>query len=104
MSNMTVHRTYAGHQARYELREGGALVCALTYGGDADEPAAWKILLPGPGGTEDLYGTERFLRPDARQLQAWLTPITGPAHAAELTAAVDAQPPLTSAWERDDSS
>ena len=39
--------------------------CVLTYATDPDEPATWKILLPGPGGTEDLYGTERFPDPDA---------------------------------------
>jgi hypothetical protein len=27
---MTVERTHAGHQTRYELRDGAALVCALT--------------------------------------------------------------------------
>jgi hypothetical protein len=32
----------------------------LTYTADQDEPATWKILQPGPGGTEDLYGTQRF--------------------------------------------
>ena len=33
--------------------------------------AIWKILLPGPDGTEDLYGTHMFADPDAAQLQAW---------------------------------
>jgi hypothetical protein len=97
---MTVERTYAGHVTRYELRDGAALVCVLTFGGPEGEPAVWKILLPGPGGTEDLYGTERFLTPDAHHLRAWLTPIVGAGNAAKLTAAVDAEPPLTSAWER----
>jgi len=46
----------------------------LAYTADPDEPATWKILLPGPSGTEDLYGTQRFLDPDAAQLQAWLSP------------------------------
>jgi hypothetical protein len=96
---MSVERTHAGHQTRYALRDGAALVCALTFGGPAGEPAAWKILLPGPGGTEDLYGTERFLRPDARQLRAWLSPIVGAGNAAELAGAVDGEPPLTSAWD-----
>jgi hypothetical protein len=97
---VTVERTQAGHRTRYELRDNAALRCVLTYGGPGIEPAAWKILLPGPGGTEDLYGTEQFLTPDARQLQAWLSPIVGARHAAELADAVDADPPLTSGWER----
>jgi hypothetical protein len=65
-----------------------------------NDPATWKILLPGPGRTEDLYAAERFLAPDARQLRAWLAPIVGAGHAGELTDAVDAEPPLTAAWER----
>ena len=97
---MTVERTRAGHQTRYELRDGATLVCALTFGGPENEPASWKVLLPGPGSTEDLYATERFLTPDARRLRAWLAPIVGAGHAAELTDAVDAEPPLTASWER----
>ena len=96
---MTVERTHAGHQTRYELRDGAALVCALTFGGPEIEPTAWKILLPGPGGTEDLFATRRFLTPDAEQLRAWLTPLVGIEHAAELTDAVDAGPPPMSSWE-----
>jgi|ERR1700683_646394 len=65
-----------------------------------DEPATWKILLPGPGGTEDLYGTQRFPDPGAARLQAWLSPIIGSAHAAELARAVDAAPPPAAAWIR----
>jgi len=48
--------TGAGHQTRYELRDEAGLSCVLTYHADPDEPATWKILLPGPGGAEDLYG------------------------------------------------
>jgi hypothetical protein len=95
---MTVMRTQAGHATRYELRDGATLVCVLIYGGPEIEPATWKILLPGPGGTEDLYGTEQFRTPDARQLQAWLSPLVGARHAAELAGAVDDEPPLTSDW------
>jgi hypothetical protein len=73
-------------------------VCALTLGGPEGESATWKILLPGTGGTEDLYATERFRTPGAPQLRAWLTPIVGAGHAAELTGAVEAGPPLTSGW------
>ena len=62
---MTVQRTHIGHQTRYELRDAGVLSCVLTYGGAEIEPAVWKILLPGPDGTEDLYGTDRFLAPTA---------------------------------------
>ena len=70
----------------------------LTYTADPDEPAIWKILLPGPGGTEDLYGTQRLPDPDAARLQAWLSPIIGGDHAAELARAVDAAPPPPAAW------
>ncbi len=30
---MTVERTHAGHQTRYELRDGAALVSVLTFRG-----------------------------------------------------------------------
>lgn len=96
---MSIERTQSGHQIRYELRHGAALVCALIFGEPEIGPAAWKVLLPGPGGTEDLYATGRFRALDASQLQAWLTPIVGAGPAAELTEAVNAQPPLTSGWE-----
>ena len=95
---MSVERTHAGHQTRYELRDEAGLSCVLTYTADPDEPATWKILLPGPGGTEDLYGTQRFPDPDAARLQAWLSPIVGSGHAAELARAVDAAPPPPAAW------
>jgi hypothetical protein len=95
---MSVERSHAGHQTRYELRDETGLSCVLTYTADPDQPATWKILLPGPGGTEDLYGTQRFLDPDAAWLQAWLSTIIGSDHAAELAAAVDAAPPPAAAW------
>jgi hypothetical protein len=94
---MSVDRTHVGHQTRYELRDEAGLSCMLTYTADPDEPSIWKILLPGPGGTEDLYGTQRFPDPNAAELQAWLSPIVGSEHAAELAAAVDAEPP-PAAW------
>jgi kynureninase len=97
---MSVERTERGHQIRYELHHGAALVGVLIFGQPEIEPAAWKILLPGPGGTEDLYATERFQAPNAPQLRAWLTPFVGTGPAAELTDAVEAQPPLTSGWAR----
>jgi hypothetical protein len=97
---MSVERIQAGHEIRYELRDNAALACVLIFGEPEIEPAVWKILLPGPAGTEDLYATERFRTPDAGQLRVWLTPIVGAGHAAELTDAVEAQPPLTSGWER----
>jgi hypothetical protein len=95
---MSVDRTHSGHQTRYELRDEAGLSCVLTYTADPDEPASWKILLPGPRGTEDLYGTQRFISPDAAQLQAWLTRIVGADRAAELTDAVEAAPPQPAAW------
>jgi hypothetical protein len=72
----------------------------LTYTAAPDEPAIWKILLPGPGGTEDLYGTHRVPEPDADWLRAWLSPITGSDHAAELADAVNAAPPPTAGWRQ----
>ena len=95
---MTVERTHADHQTRYALDEGAGLSCVLTYTAVADEPATWKILLPGPGGTEDLYGTQRFISPDAAQLQAWLSRIVGADRATELADAVEAAPPQPAAW------
>jgi hypothetical protein len=55
-------------------------------------------LLPGPDGTEDLYGTRQTPTPDANWLQSWLTPIIGgqSAELATATAAdvdVDVAPP-----------
>jgi len=95
---MTVQRTHAGHQTRYELHDGAGLSCVLTYTADPDEPAVWKVLLPGPGGTEDLYGTEQFSDPDAARLQVWLSPLIGAERAAELAGAVDTAPPPPAAW------
>ena len=97
---MSVERSHVGHQTRYELRDESGLSCVLTYTADPDEPATWKILLPGPGGTEDLYGTQRFPDPDAAQLRAWLSPIVGSAHAAELARVVDVAPPPPAGWTR----
>ncbi len=95
---MSVDRTHTGHQTRYELRDEAGPTCVLTYTADLDEPATWKLLLPGPGGTEDLYSTQRFPAVDAAQLQAWLSPIVGSGEAAELANAVDAAPPQPASW------
>jgi hypothetical protein len=99
---MTVERTHISHETRYTLRDGGALRCvlALDTGQDGAGPAVWKILLPGPGGTEDLYGTKRFPKPDAAQLTAWVAPIVGRDAATELVGAVDADPPHITDWQR----
>jgi len=74
----------------------------LTFdtGQDGGGPAVWKVLLPGPTGTEDLYGTQEFARPDAEQLTAWLAPIVGRDAATELAIAVDADPPHSASWQR----
>lgn len=96
---MSVARTHAGHQTRYELSDETGLACVLTYTDDPDQPAIWKILRPGPGGTEDLFGTQQFPDPDAGRLQAWLSPLIGHRRAAELAAAVDADPPAPAAWQ-----
>ena len=95
---MSVGRTHAGHQTRYELLEGDQLSAALTHTADPGEPLVWKILLPGPGGTQDLYGTQQFANPDYAQVQAWLSPVVGSDRATELAAAVEAAPPLPAAW------
>jgi hypothetical protein len=97
---MTVERTHANHQTRYELRDEGRLSCVLTYTAGPGEPATWKILLPGPGGTEDLYGAERLPDPDAARLQAWLSPLIGSERATEIADAVDAAPPPPARWRR----
>ena len=98
---MTVDRTHMGHQTRYALQDGGKLSCILTYGGTEIEPAAWKILLPGPGGAQELYGAQQLTTPRASLLRAWLAPIIGAARAAELVDAVDAEPPRSSGWRQD---
>ena len=95
---MTVQRTYVNHQTRYGLRGDPAQSCTLTYTAAPNESAAWKILLSGPAGTEDLYGTHQFLAPDAGQLTTWLTPIIGRDRAGKLVQAVDAEPPPTADW------
>ena len=99
---MTVDRTHISHQTRYELRGDTGPACVLTYTAAPDDPAAWKILLPGPGGTEDLYGTRQTTEPDAAWLRTWLTPIIGADRAAELAAAVNAAPPPAAAWREHD--
>ncbi len=99
---MTVERVHIGHQTRYAVRDSAAVRCVLAFdtGPDGSGPAVWKILLPGPHRTEDLYGTHEFLRPDSAQLTAWLTPIVGLDAATELAMAVDGNPPATAAWQR----
>jgi hypothetical protein len=96
---MSVTRSNANHETRYELHDGGELACVLTYTGDPSQPAAWKLLLPGGGGVEDLYGTAQFPSPDAAQLHAWLSPIIGGDRAAELASAVEAEPPKPADWQ-----
>jgi hypothetical protein len=96
---MSIERTYAGHQTRYELRHQGGLSCVLIYTAERDAIAVWKILLPGPGGIEDLYGTRQLPDPDSAQIRAWLTPIVGADHAAELASAVDSAPPPPATWQ-----
>ena len=92
---MTVARTYANHETRYELRDQTGPSCVLSYTADNEsyEPATWKILKPGPGGTEDLYAAEQFSGVDDARLRSWLSPLIGSNRAAELVDAVDAEPP-----------
>jgi hypothetical protein len=96
---MTVTRTEVDHGTSYELRDDAGPRCTLGYSTDPDGPAVWKILLPGPGGTEDLYGAEQFADPDAAQLKDWLSPFIGDDQATELVDAVDADPPPTAGWQ-----
>jgi hypothetical protein len=96
---MTVERTLADDEVRYEMRDGSALRCVLAFETGEEGRAVWKVLVPGPGGTEDRIGAHDFLRPDAAQLTAWLTPIVGQDAATELAEAVDADPPAVAAWQ-----
>jgi hypothetical protein len=101
---MTVDRTHnLNYQTRYELRGDAGLESTLAFTAEPGEPASWKILLPGPDGIEDLYGTRQTPDPDADWLQFWLTPIIGGDQAAELAAAVDAAPPDSAAWRHHNS-
>ena len=90
------------YETRYELRDGAGPRCVLAFdtGPDGRGPAMWQILLPGPTGTEDPYGSQEFLRPDTAQLTEWLAPIVGRDAATELAAAVDADPPRAANWQR----
>ena len=100
---MTVERSYFDqHQTIYTLRDGAAVSCTLMFDARGGGEAAWKILLPGRKGTDDLYGTHVFAAPDSSQLRAWLAPIVGNDQAAELVNAVDAEPPHQAAWVRQD--
>jgi hypothetical protein len=96
---MNVERTHVGHQTRYELSDKAGLSCVLTYTADPGQPAIWKVLLPGPDRTEDVYGTQRFPDPNAAAIEAWLDPIIGPERAAELANAVEAGPPQPATWQ-----
>jgi hypothetical protein len=96
---MTVNRTEVDHATLYELSDDTGPRYLLAYAMDPDGPAIWKLLLPGPGGTEDLYGTHEFSDPDATQIEAWLGPFIGDDHATELADAVDADPPLMAGWQ-----
>jgi hypothetical protein len=95
---MTVTKSVIDHGVMYELRDDTGFRCALAYTADPDEPAVWKILLPGPGDTRDLYATEEFPNPDAKRIEGWLSPFVGDQNAAELADAVEADPPLPSGW------
>ncbi len=97
---MTIKRSHFGHTTRYELWDGGGLRCVLVFdaGEDGGGPAAWEVLLPDPAGTEDLYGTNEWPNPNAADLTSWLTQFVGQSAAAEMAAAVDADPPAPAGW------
>jgi hypothetical protein len=101
---MTVIRSHAGHQTRYELYEESLLTCVVTYSAEPGEAASWKLLLPGADGAENLYHAHRFADPDAVQLQSWLTPVIGSDSATELANAIDSSPPAPAGWKRRTSS
>lgn len=97
---MTVFRSHAGHQTRYELRDEAGLACVVTYTLEPGEAASWKLLLPGSDDTEDLHRAHQFADPDAVQLQSWLSPVIGSDRATELANAVDSAPPPPAGWKR----
>jgi hypothetical protein len=98
---MNVERTHSGHETRYAASNDSGLQYVVVFdaGEDNGGPAIWKVLLPGRDGTEDLYRAEQFRSPDADQLAAWLTPVTGHDAAGELAAAVDRDPPPAAGWQ-----
>jgi hypothetical protein len=98
-ATVTVDRFHEGHRTRYELRDEDGPRCVLLYdaGEDGQGPAVWKILRPGPGGTEDLYGSQQFDHPGTAALTRWLEPFAGHEGAGELAAAVAASPPAPAA-------
>jgi hypothetical protein len=98
---MTVERTHASHRTLYAMRDDAGLRCVLVFdtGEDGAGPPVWKVLLPGPGGSEELYAAHEFSRPDAAQLSRWLEPIVGPDASTELAAAVEAGPPAAAGWQ-----
>lgn len=96
---MSVQRSYSTHQTAYQSHDQqGRVSGQLVYTADPDEPASWKILMPSPDGTMDLYGTAEFAGPNAAQLESWLAPIVGSERAAELADAVEAEPPPPANW------
>jgi hypothetical protein len=94
---VTVTRSHEGHRTSYELRDETGPRCTLVYdaGEDGQGPVTWKILLPGPGGTEDLYGSHQIDQPEAATLTRWLAPFVGQEAAGELASAVVASPPAS---------
>lgn len=97
---MTVNRTHDGHATRYEMPDGAGLrILSFDTGEEGNGPAAWKIMLPGLEGTEDLYSVREFPKPDAAQLTTWLTHFVGQDAATELAKAVAANPPPAADWQ-----
>jgi hypothetical protein len=96
-ATVTVARFHEQHRTRYELRDETGPRCTLLYdaGEDGHGPVTWKILLPGPGGTEDLYGSHQIDQPETATLTRWLEPFVGQQAAGELAFAVAASPPAS---------
>jgi hypothetical protein len=96
---VSVERSQVGHQTRFLLPAGTTGGWLLTYGSVELVPAVWKILTVQPDGYLDLYATQALAAPDEEALRQWLSRVTGPDDAAELAAAVAADPPRGSAWK-----
>jgi hypothetical protein len=83
---MSVERTHPSHQTRYGLRDEAGLSCVLTYTADPDEPATWKIRLPGPAAPKTSTApsgsptpTPRDSRPGSAPSSAAAMPPNSPA-------------------------
>jgi hypothetical protein len=96
---MTVDRTQMGCQTRYTMDDRAGLPVTLTLGAADGAASEWQIRLPATGKSSHPDVMHRFTAPVTVRLRAWLVPIIGTARAAELSAAVGAQPPRQRGWQ-----